>query len=97
MVIRYILALLMASPVSQTQLVAFKSTGVEEIDAVRLSVQETPTKDANALHRQSILFSWFRHMIHLGIDPKSLHEVGFTLAKWGQIQPENYNRDPSPS
>ena len=65
-------------------------TGVEDIDTVRASVREEPTNSANALRRQSVLFSWFRHMIHRGIDLQDLHEVGYELAHWGPVKPENY-------
>ena len=69
---------------------AFEPTGVEDIDQARKSVMQAPTNQENAVYRQSVLFSWFRHMIHRGIDLKEMHELGYDLAYWGPTPPENY-------
>ncbi|VGO13950.1 Serine/threonine-protein kinase AfsK [Pontiella desulfatans] len=77
--------------VANLNLFAQVKTGVEEIDAARLSVKSAPTNDQNAQHRQSVLFSWFRHMINRGVDLQSMDELGFTLAHWGVVKPKNYH------
>lgn len=69
---------------------AFNPTGVEDIDQARMSVMQTPTSKGNAVYRQSVLFSWFRHMINQGIDLSALHQLGYDLAHWGPTPPENY-------
>ena len=85
------LLLLFTSLFAASPMFGFKETGIDEIDAARRSVQTTPTNSQNAKHRQSVLFAWFRHMINRGVELKNLHEVGYTLAHWGVVQPENYH------
>ena len=76
---------------TNSPLFAFKETGVAAIDSTRQSVQAVPTNSGNAVQRQSVLFSWFRHMINRGIDLRDLHDVGYDLAHWGPVKPENYH------
>ena len=85
------LSILITLILTQTSMFGFTKTGIEEIDAARQSVQSTPTTNQNAEYRQSVLFSWFRYMINRGINLKDLHDVGYTLAHWGVVEPENYH------
>ncbi|NDV61566.1 PQQ-binding-like beta-propeller repeat protein [Puniceicoccales bacterium CK1056] len=87
---RYLSLFVLGSLAASPCLHGFQNTGVEEIDSTRQSVLETPTHAGNAIHRQSVLFSWIRHMINRGVDLQSLHEEGYVLAKWGPVHPENY-------
>ncbi|VGO19582.1 outer membrane protein assembly factor BamB family protein [Pontiella sulfatireligans] len=73
-----------------THSLAQLSTGVDAIDQVRQEMRTVPTNDENSMHRQSVLFSWFRHMIHRGMDLSSLHEAGLILSQWGPVKPEHY-------
>ncbi|MEX0320953.1 MAG: PQQ-binding-like beta-propeller repeat protein [Puniceicoccaceae bacterium] len=83
--------ILLGSILMTANLFGFTETGIEEIDAARRSVQSTPTTNQNAEYRQSVLFSWFRHMINRGVDLRELHDVGYTLAHWGVVKPVNYH------
>ncbi|VGO19585.1 outer membrane protein assembly factor BamB family protein [Pontiella sulfatireligans] len=73
-----------------TNSLAQLSTGVVAIDQVRQEMRTVPTNDENSMHRQSVLFSWFRHMINRGMDMSSLHEAGLVLSQWGPVKPEHY-------
>ncbi|MFY0654941.1 MAG: PQQ-binding-like beta-propeller repeat protein [Cyclobacteriaceae bacterium] len=86
----YALVILLAILFTGVNAQEFNPTGIEDIDQARKGVMQTPTNMENAVYRQSVLFSWFRHMINRGVDLKDLHELGYDLAHWGPTPPENY-------
>jgi outer membrane protein assembly factor BamB len=68
----------------------FVPTGIEEIDAMRKDFAVNPTTKANAVRRQSLIFSWVRLLVHRGVDITPFHEACAELKQWGPIEPSRY-------
>jgi outer membrane protein assembly factor BamB len=63
------------------------TSGIEDIDRIRQEVQSSPTTIGNAVERQSVLYEWFRLLLHQGVDLKPFESIRSRLPRpW--IQPD---------
>jgi len=60
------------------------SSGNEDIDRMRAVVLQSPTAEANSRERLAMLYSWFKLLMHQGMDMRSFEPV---RSRMGQGQP----------
>ena len=69
---------------------SFVPTGIVEIDQMRRDFLINPTTPENAARRQTLIFSWVRHLVHRGVDMTGFHDACANLSRWGPIDPSRY-------